>query len=72
MPPSNDPRTDRMSWSRFYAPARLQVSAWVAGLLIGCVVGIAAGAGILIVVLGLLFAGLAQFGTEIVWRRRAK
>jgi hypothetical protein len=61
-----------LSWSRFYAAARLQVSAWVVGLLIGFAVGIAAGAGIMIVVCGLLFAGLAQFGTEIVWRRRAK
>jgi hypothetical protein len=61
-----------MSWSRFYAPARLQVSAWVVGLLIGFGIGIAAGAGILIVVCGLLFAGLTQFGTEMAWRRRRR
>jgi hypothetical protein len=61
-----------MSWSRFYAPARLQVSAWVVGLLIGFGIGIAAGAGILIVVFGLLVAGLTQFGTEVAWRRRRR
>jgi hypothetical protein len=61
-----------MSWSHFYAPARLQISAWVLGFLIGLGVGLAAAGGFLAAVYGFLCAGLAQFGTEAVWRRRTK
>jgi hypothetical protein len=61
-----------LTWSRFYSPARLQVSAWVIGFLIGLGLGIAFAAGIIIPVAGLLCGGLAQFGAELVWRQRAK
>jgi hypothetical protein len=61
----------KLSWGRFYAPARLQVSAWLIGFVIGAVVGIVAGGGYLIPVCAFIGAGVTQFAAEAVWRVRA-